>query len=602
MAIKVDEIISRAKDEESRLDNLRTRMEDDYALYRLEWTDGRDEAEADDYERYISNTPQVFTDKVISWLVGAAMVARIPTDKKDRKQRDADNVKELFIVGALRSADEWLARIVLPPHRDQIAWHVCIRGWYAGRATMVKNKGGDVRAEIMPWDPLHTFYQVDGDRGLAWAINRTFRTTEYIKRQYGVDLDANNGIVKKVGGKEIPMVAVYDWWDKDVNAVALEDRFLKKPTKHNAPSVPVFIGAVGSQPPVQNDKSDDTTADYGESVLKAIRDLTDFNNETMSDMKTLVRRAVKQTYKVFSADGTKTLDSNPYREGGEIPLRKQDEDVQPLGMLEMARETGVFLSALSGEMQRGSLPNTIYGEIPFQLSGFAINTLKQGVNSVISPPLQAMERAYNHISLLLSEQYATGDFGPVEFQGQTYSRMWFRREFTSKELEGSDLPIITFLPRLPEDDTQKFAIAQIAREGATPLFPDRWVRDTIMGVQDVDSIEAQIGEQQAKRATPMALLYEMMLNAEEMGRKDLALIYLQQLMQLAGEQQAQATPPPMPPPMPPNGGGMPTFAPQVAPNAMMGIPPPAPVASSVPLPPPGVARPGAQGDVQQLGG
>ena len=49
------------------------------------------------------------------------------------------------------------------------------------------------------------------------------------------------------------------------------------------------------------------------------------------------------------------------------------EDLEPLGMLEVAKETGAFMGLVAGEMQRGSLPNTVYGEVAFQQSGFAIN-------------------------------------------------------------------------------------------------------------------------------------------------------------------------------------------------------------------------------------
>ena len=65
------------------------------------------------------------------------------------------------------------------------------------------------------------------------------------------------------------------------------------------------------------------------------------------------------------------------------------------------------------------------------------------------------------------------------------------------------------------------------------------------------------------------------------------------------EMAAQQAQPPMAPeglPLPPQGeGGPPTTDPRVMPNAMMGVPPPAPTPQAGPNVPPGTPRPGAQG-------
>ena len=65
----------------------------------------------------------------------------------------------------------------------------------------------------------------------------------------------------------------------------------------------------------------------------------------------------------------------------------------------------------------------------------------------------------------------------------------------------------------------------------------------------------------------------------------------QQMMQ---EQQMAAPQEPLPPE---GAGGPPTTDPRVMPNAMMGVPPPAPTLQAGPNVPPGTPRPGAQGGV-----
>ena len=617
-SLKPEDIYSKVLAEEDRMTALRERMDDDLKLYRLEWSDARDEAQDGGYQVHRSNEPRTFADKIIAWLASAAMVIRIPVDKKDAADRDLDSIRELFIIGSLKSADDHLRRIVQPSVRRQIAWHIALRGWYAGRCTLVKDKDDQVRVEIIPWDPYHTFYQT-GEQGLLWACHRIRRTAQQIKNQYGVDID-NSPVMRPDasggrGADEDRMgTCIYHYYDKERHAIALADRWIKRPTPHNFPNIPVFLGVVGDMPFIQSENIDDTIKDYGESVYSADREVYNTYNESMSDAKTMVRRSVKQGIKVFSQEGTKTLDEDPYKEGSTISLRKNIEDVQPLGLLDMAKETSAFLGLVSGEMQRGSLPHSVYGELQFQLSGFAITTLRQGVDAVLEPRVGALEDAYCQIAQLLTEQYGTGGFGEMTLRGQTYSQDWQQRTFEPSDIQGMECPIVTFLPKLPSDDPSKYAMAQIAREGPVPLLPDRFVLDEILGIQDVDAIQNMIKEQQAERGSPIALLYSLMLAAEQMGRQDLAQIYLGHLMPMVQELMPGAgpgpgtgagpgpapMPGPGPGPMPGPAGGMgpagPTMPPEVAPNAVLGVPPPAPTPQGpMPLVPPGAPRPGAQG-------
>ena len=158
-------------------------------------------------------------------------------------------------------------------------------------------------------------------------------------------------------------------------------------------------------------------------------------------------------------------------------------------------------------------------------------------------------------------------------------------------------------------------MAQIAREGPTPLLSDRAIRDRILALQDADQMEDAINEQMAERMLPEAALWTLLRSAERQGREDLAQFYLGELMNIlmqkrqAAEQQAAppmapSGPPPDQllspggggvPPMGPPPGGPPGLPPEVMPEAMMGVPPPAPTPQAGPLVPPGSPRPGAQG-------
>ena len=602
--LKPEDIIDKVDDHYEATHTLRTRMDADHQLYKLDSYDA-----GDGFKSYTSNEPQTYADKVISWMTAADLVVRIPPNGNPRNTREVNNDKERFIIGALRSADERLSKRLVPSIRNQLAWYIALRGWYAGRALLTKDGEDKTTIDITPWDPMHTYWGI-GDDGLAWACYKVKKTQDEIEAQYGVRLGESRS--------DIDGINVYDYYDKEYNTVVVPGRFVKKRTPHGTEGqVPVFLGPVGATPLIQSmewSSIEDTLEDYGESVFKATRGVYKNHNFMMSVMLELTARSRKQGLKVRSRDGTKTLDEDPYKEGTEISLG-QGEEVEPLGLLEMANESGAFMGLVAGEMQRGSIPHTVYGEIPFQLSGFAINTLRQGVESVLVPRVAAMERAYVSIANLLCDQYQSGAFKAMELSGQDNNRMYFSEEITPARIRDGGDPEIKVVTRLPEDDMSRYGMAQIAREGETPLLPDLWIRDNILGIQDADQVEDAVKEQIAERTLPEAGVWSLYQASMKQGRDDLAQMYFGELVTMlfakarqisdtlqGGGPGAQPGPPssgpggvpagmPGPPPMPPPG---------VMPPAMAGVPPPAPTPQGGPVVAPGQPRPGAQSDEERL--
>ena len=594
---------------------LRQRMQDDHALYRLEPYDA-----GEGYQSYTSNDPQTYAEKVIGWIAGAEMTVRIPHDGASPDLRERNDLKERFLIGILAAADERLGRLMLPTLRDQLAWYATVRGWFAGRALLAKREDGSTYVDITPWDPLHTYWGMGPD-GLDWICYKVPKTKDQIFSQYNVKVDWETP-------NYVDGIDVYDFYDKEMNTILIHNgssttpltRVVKKQMKHGADQVPAFVGPIGSNPYIvalSQSTMQDTIADVGESVFRATRDLYPKHNLMMSTMLELTARSRRQGLIVRSRDGTKTLDEDPYLEGSEIALA-QNENVEPLGLLEVARETGAFMSLVSGEMQRGSIPHSIYGDLQFQLSGFAINTLRQGVETVVSKYLRGVEKAYQMIFNLIADQYSSGAYKSMEVSGMDRNRIYFTEEIKADTLKNTGSPVVNLVGQLPQDDMTRFSMAQIAREGPTPLLSDRAIRDRILSIQDADQMDDSIKEQLAERMLPEAALWTLLRASERQGREDLVQFYLNELMmvimqkrQAAQMMAAGPTPPPggmSGPPGPPGAGqqlgpipsgppagGPPTMNPAVMPNAMMGVPPPAPTPQAGPNVPPGTPRPGAQG-------
>ena len=574
----------------------RERMQDDYELYMLNTYDA-----GDGYESYTSNEPRTYADKIISWLSAAELTMRIPNIENVRDMREMNDAKEKFLIGILHAADERLRRRLQPTLREQLAWFISLRGWYAGRALLHKDSNNKTQIDITPWDIMHTYW-CEGEEGLDWACYKVQKTKGEILSQYGVELDEQDS--------ELP-IDVYDFYDTEHNIVCTHDRILKSATVHGAERVPVFLGMVGPQPLIQNldnRSRKDTVAEYGESVFSANRDLYENHNFIMSVMMEMVSRSRKQGIKIISRDGQKTLDEDPFKAGAEVSLG-QGEDVQPLGLLEVAKETGAFMGLVAGELQRGAIPHSVYGDLQFQLSGFAINTLRQGIDTVLSPRITAMEDAYKQITLLICDQYGTGSYDPISVSGRDKNRMYFSEAVDPESIHMAGIPEIRIVSQLPEDDMSRMSMAQMAREGPTPLLSDIYVRDKTLGLQDADSIEDSIKEQLAERMLPEASLWTILSATENRGRPDLAQFYYGELMHLLQQKQMMRMQSMMPPQAGPSpngstpvqgGGGPPTMNPAVMPNAMMGVPPPAPSPQGGPNVPPGSPRPNAQSDEETL--
>ena len=605
---KAEDIIKMVDDHYDATDTLRQRMDSDHELYRLSPYDA-----GDGYQSYTSNAPQTYADKVISWLAGAETVIRIPPNGNPRNSREVNNDKERFIIGALRSADERLCMRLVPPLKDQLAWYITLRGWYAGRAMLTKGNDNTTYVDVTPWDPMHTYWGTDSE-GLAWACYKVKKTRAEIETQYNVRIDTDSSDPEGID--------VYDFYDREDNYVAIPNRFVKRKTRHGGDKVPVFLGPVGANPLVQSlewSSIEDTIEDYGESVFKSTRNLYEKHNFMMSVMLELTARSRKQGLKIRSRDGTKVLEEDPYKEGTEISLA-QGEEIEPLGLLEMARESGAYMGLVAGELQRGSLPHSVYGELQFQLSGFAINTLKQGVESVLVPRVSALEKAYMQICNHLTDQYTSGRFESMELSGRDNNRMYFSETITPSRLEDAGDPEIKISPRLPQDDMSKYGMAQIAREGQTPLLPDLWIRDNILGIQDADQIDDAVKEQIAERTLPEAGLWSLYQASMKQGRDDLAQIYFGELVTMLiskakaiSDNLTGAPPGPGGPPVPAGPGGAPPMGgpapagpagplppPGVMPPAMAGVPPPVPTPQAGPVVPPGQPRPGAVGNEERL--
>lgn len=594
------EITKMVDEQERETETLRKRFEADYDLLQLKdvgkaLSDG-DLAKfgKDGFRTYVSNGPQTYANKIISWLSSSKLQIRMPYGRAVKERRVQLDKAERVFYGMLHSADERLERMMMLPLQDQLAAYIPIRGRYCGRALLVKDpEDGSTYVDITPWDPLMFHWRV-GPNGLLWACHKTLKTVSEVEAEYGLVLEGRGASTEN--GE--PEIEVYDWYNFLYNMVVIDNLWAKPPTPHGSTRTPVFSGVVGPMPFIRSRKNTgrDTSADYGDSIFRSNRDIYPKLDFMMSVMLHLAALARNRAHTYESRDGTRKLDNNPYLEGAEVHLA-EGEKLELLPLLETGRDMNSVIQLMIGEIQRGSIPFTAYGELNIAISGYAIKLLNQGMEAPMSPLVKAMESAYLQICTLLMDQYTTGYYGEMDLSGVAKNRQWFQEVIGPDDLMNIGRPTVRLKVDMPQDEAGKMQVAQLARQPGTdglPLLPDTHIRDVILEIEDVDVISDEINEQAMKSLLPAAKLLTLMKSAIEREDFDMFQLYAQEFMKL------QLMPMPSPQNGPGNGknGGM---SPETLPTgqARGGQPaqfgPSGPPDQAGPNVPPGTPRPGAQG-------
>jgi len=617
MADAVETILNKVKGHREVTEDRRVRMEGDYVLWRLEQYDA-----GEDYESYTSNEPRAYADKIIAWLVDSVLTIRMPQTNSQNFERRQMSAKERFLIGILDSADERLTDMILPSVREQLAWHICLRGWWASLSLLRKLKDGSTIVDMTPWDPMHTYWGIGKGGKLAWACLHMRKTSAEIMAEYEFKVESDTDDDE---GHDI-----YSYYDDTDHVLILgsgdenaeNGTLLRKPEPHGARAadgsrlwVPVSIGAVGATPPIQGYNhsggraGNDYNADPGDSIYGADRRLYEIRNQVMSIMLELVARSQKPGMKVKSRDGSKTLDEDPFKQGSEISLAEGD-DVEALDPLRMAIDTLPFLGNISSEIQRGAIPYSAFGELSFQLSGFAINSLNDNIGTILQPRIAALQRAYRQICMMPADQYEGGGYQSFQINGFDINRDYFSEQIEPDVIKGTGTPLFEITAILPADDQGKMQLASVARQlvNGRPMLPDPYIWDTILQIQNPDELKAQIDEQIAQQASPKAMLYTLIDALLERGNMPLAIIYKEELENIIlrefmakqqmllggglppgpGGPQQGAPPGQVPSAVPPN------LPPEILPSQLQGVPQAPPTPQAGPNVPPGTPRPGAQ--------
>lgn len=487
----IAEILEAVNEKRSDVELLRIRMEKDFDLLALtEYV-----PDFAGYEAYTSSAPRNYYDKVTDALNRAQLTIQIKmAEDATEAQRRAASTGELYLFGALQAIDRNLRKQSGQPLREQMGFHICVRGWYGLRLLVYVPRGErETVFEAVPWDIMHTVWE-QGPQGLIWAAYQYEASKAYIDRTYGITIPGKTAILT-------------DFWDTEQNAVIIGSTdWGKEPTEHKIGHVPVLIGRVGSMPSImRKDNSLPTLELQGDSIWTASRGLYKPQNQYVSWLMDMTKKAVAGSLVHESQDGTKKLAGDPYLAWTEIQLSTDArEKLYPLETPKAPPEMAAVMQVIQKDLQQSTLPYPLaYGGTEEAMSGRALSVLNDNTLSAYSPRTGALARVYTWVCEELLDQFANKrGVKAAKLSGYDPKETFFTVTVKPRDIDPSWFVEVKVEPRLPRDKEAEIqqGLAATAKRGPDdiPLVSKQTAREEYLRLRDPDAesdkVLAEMGE------------------------------------------------------------------------------------------------------------
>ena len=460
-------------------------MEEDRSIINLDKP-----TQTTDQTLWVSNEPKVFYETACALISSYPPRFRLPlTMNFTPEEKDKMNRTERFALGIYRSLDGRQMSLGRMYWLREAAYWV-LSGWYA-YFPWVRENGKDVDFLIDLWDPMHVYPQWDSN-GLVKCV-RSFEADKASAlsmasgwKAQGLDFEIKDPTEK---------VKIINWWRNDrgkiYNAIQFGSDVVKHPTHHKKlKTIPIEIGAVGLP--------DMTTALWqkrrGENIIAANRDMYEYENAMVSLMATIIAETAYPNVVSQTRTGSPVLKKAPKGYGEEIPLQI-GEKIELLKHAATPTEANLILSWIGTHKQKGSIPDTVYGHVPFELSGFAISQLMASIRYKIAPYLNTLQYSLARSMQNLLTQYREGDFPKVSLTTvnpqDLRKGLFFVEEYSRKDVPDSLYIDVTIPITSALDKTQQIIFARQALQPPQILSRETlW--DEYLDVQDSEQEYARI--------------------------------------------------------------------------------------------------------------
>ena len=493
------EILQAVKYQQSEMEDLRTRMEDDFDIYKL--TEYPAKA---GYESYTSTAPKNFFDKILAGINRAALTINIRTDEGAQEdERDSANQGELFLIGALNDIDRRARFRREKALRRNIAFMACLRGWVALRCLVYVPEGEkNTVFDVLSWDPMHVTWE-DGPGGLVWAAYQRKATKSQIHAEYGYIIEGQDALVT-------------DFWTREKNCILVNNEFIKEPMEHMIGHVPVFIGNVGDMPDIQQKdftgqtlRSNNTLEYQGESVWSTARDIIEPRNKYISQLMDTAKRSVAGSLVHKSKAGDKKIKGDPYASFQEIVI-EEGEEIYPLELPSAPPETAAILGAIDHDWQQSTLPYPLaYGGTQAAESGRALAIRIEATRSAYSPRTHLLRESYQWLCEEVLGQFANPKRKnkAVELHGESNEMSFFHVTKKPTDIKEDWIVDVIVEPRLPRDEAEEInmsiAATRSGGSGEQPLMAISSARRDILKLKNPDLEEQRVLAEMGKALPPI---------------------------------------------------------------------------------------------------
>jgi len=409
------------------------------------------------------------------------------------------------------------------PWQHAMAWWMCLYGWYATLALVAVDADNEPVFVADAYDPSECFPQFGGDKGWKSFV-RSYRTT----LEDAIAIASNNGVYEsgKFSGDPLQEVQVHEYWertpfDEVVHSILLESNslmYLKQPTLVTGLSrIPILCGPCGGTPSRSKPGWQSAVGSVLDENAVVYRDF----NKWMSFLAQMAKEhALAPIISKNLHLDDEEINPSDIRAGRAIVETDDPEaDARRLDVGPAPIDIWRLVGLIQGMEQRGGFPESAYGNLMIELSGFGISQLLQAAERRVGDQVTILGLLDGRISRDWLDIYRDNEFEATQIAGFMNGNP--RKSFI-EEFKPSDVPkkyrLSTNIPvRIGNDMMSKMAIARQAVGGQQQLLDVFTAIDEILGMQDPALILDRIGEDQARGLTDqLKLVLNLKLQAEDL--------------------------------------------------------------------------------------
>lgn len=476
-----------------RYEELRTQMEDDYSLIRLDpFVMPKEEGI---WQNYTSNSPATLNGSYVRTLAGGVLklfIKPLSEETGKKKASKARTMTEQLVNGAIWTANRM--RVTTPEEKDlqsALASDACERGGTI-LYCYLREEDGKLISDMGTWDALNSYW-ISGTKGLLWVCLMRFGAQEQLEEEYQGTFTPD----------EQGRVSIYNVWDTEEFGVFCENgggEWIHK-EEHGLGHIPVSIRSVGERPLRQSSKQTDTLKDSWQSSIAYNRNLYKSQRRLMTYILTQAGMKAKPTQKLLY-DGTggalpPEISKGGPQQGRIIPLDvSKKEDLAMIQGTLSIEEAFEMLVIVERQLSLGGIAPIALGFTAEAQTASGTAQLTEAARQSLSPFKRNMEAQSEWLAEEITQQYKNGKFEETELEGYEWNGKKFKVMVNPSEINDSEHFTAELNLNLLRDKMGEMAIWEkgltlglLSRRGGQENFSD-----------DPDLVQEQIDEAQVSDA------------------------------------------------------------------------------------------------------